>query len=122
MGDSEDPTRRGFSLRPLAILADSGPSPPRLPTGCPMPGHLLTAVALLALGWADPDAQRRAAMNSGGNPARGKALFASDVTKCSACHKVRGRGGEVGPDLSQVAGKLDRTHLIESILDPSAQV
>jgi putative heme-binding domain-containing protein len=87
-----------------------------------MPGHLLTAVALLALGWADPDAQRRAAMNSGGNPARGKALFASDATKCSACHKVHGRGGEVGPDLSQVAGKLDRTHLIESILDPSAQV
>lgn len=38
------------------------------------------------------------------------------------CHKVGGQGGDVGPDLSQVGGKLDRTHLIESILDPSAEI
>src|SRR5207248_2853272 len=69
-----------------------------------------------------PDALRRAAMNSGGNPGRGKALFGSQAAKCASCHKVHGQGGDVGPDLSQVGGKFDRTHLIESILDPSAQI
>src|SRR5262245_45433146 len=71
---------------------------------------------------ADPDALRRAAMNQSGNPKRGQVVFASATAKCATCHKVHGQGGDVGPDLSQVGGKLDRTHLIESILDPSAQI
>jgi putative heme-binding domain-containing protein len=70
----------------------------------------------------DQDEQRRAAMNQGGDAKKGKLLFASPGPKCLTCHKVNGQGGEVGPDLSQVAGKLDRTHLIESVLDPSAQI
>jgi putative heme-binding domain-containing protein len=69
-----------------------------------------------------PDVLRRAAMNSGGNRDRGKAIFAVAHTKCATCHKIHGQGGDVGPDLSQVGGKLDRTHLIESILDPSAEI
>jgi putative heme-binding domain-containing protein len=71
---------------------------------------------------ADPRALREAATNNGGNPKRGAALFASATTRCAVCHKVHGHGGDVGPDLSQIGGKLDRTHLIESILDPSAQI
>jgi putative heme-binding domain-containing protein len=71
---------------------------------------------------ADPDALREAAMNNGGDPKQGKAIYLSAAAKCASCHKVHGQGGEVGPDLSQVGGKLDRTHLIESILDPSAEI
>ena len=48
--------------------------------------------------------------------------FLTQAAKCLVCHKVQGKGGDVGPDLSQVGGKFDRTHLIESILDPSAQI
>jgi len=70
----------------------------------------------------DPNALRQRAMNSGGTRERGKAIFVSTTARCAACHKVAGKGGEVGPDLSQVGGKLDRTHLIESILDPSAEI
>jgi putative heme-binding domain-containing protein len=69
-----------------------------------------------------PNMRRRAAMNSAGDAVKGKELFASGVAKCSVCHKVQGQGGDAGPDLSLVAGKLDRTHLIESVLDPSAQI
>src|SRR6516164_6678575 len=65
---------------------------------------------------------RQTAMNSGGDPRRGKAIYLSAAAKCATCHKVHGQGGDVGPDLSQVGGKLDRTHLIESILDPSAEI
>lgn len=68
------------------------------------------------------DEQRRAAMNSQGNAERGRQLFSSASAKCDTCHKVAGTGGEAGPDLSLVAGKLDRTHLIESLLDPSALI
>jgi putative heme-binding domain-containing protein len=72
----------------------------------------------------DPYALRQAAMNSGGNRDRGKAIFSTPASRCLVCHKVQGQGqgGEVGPDLSQVGGKLDRTHLIESVLDPSAEI
>src|SRR5262245_15054084 len=55
---------------------------------------------------ADPDALRRAAMNQGGDPKRGKAVYLSAAAKCATCHKVHGQGAEVGPDLSQVGGKL----------------
>jgi putative heme-binding domain-containing protein len=61
-------------------------------------------------------------MNDAGNPDRGKAVFASPATRCAACHKVHGQGGDAGPDLSQIGGKFDRTHLIESVLDPSAEI
>jgi putative heme-binding domain-containing protein len=69
---------------------------------------------------ADPDVLRQAAMNNGGDRKKGEALYLS--AKCATCHKVHGKGGDGGPDLSQVGGKLDRTHLIESILDPSAEI
>jgi putative heme-binding domain-containing protein len=71
---------------------------------------------------ADPNALRQAVMNNGGDPKRGKAIYLSAAAQCATCHKVHGQGGDVGPDLSQVGGKLDRTHLIESILDPSAEI
>jgi putative heme-binding domain-containing protein len=71
---------------------------------------------------ADLYALRQAAMNQGGDPKRGKAIYLSAAAKCATCHKIQGQGGEVGPDLSHVGGKFDRTHLIEAVLDPSAEI
>jgi putative heme-binding domain-containing protein len=92
-------------------------------------GLLLASVTDLLLltagvGSAGPNlnALRQAAMNNGGDARRGKAIYLSAKAHCATCHKVHGQGSEVGPDLSQVGGKLDRTHLIESILDPSAEI
>jgi putative heme-binding domain-containing protein len=65
---------------------------------------------------------RQAAMNRAGDPKRGQAIYLSAAAKCATCHKIHGQGGEVGPDLSQIGGKFDRTHLIEAILDPSAEI
>ena len=60
---------------------------------------------------------------NGGNKDRGKKLF-FDVkgSNCVKCHKVRGEGGEVGPDLSSIATRYDRAKLIESVLYPSKQI
>jgi len=65
----------------------------------------------------------RYAMTHAGNAARGKELFdESKVTRCLVCHRVGSRGGKIGPDLSKIGGKFDRVHLIESLLNPSAQI
>ncbi len=69
-----------------------------------------------------PEALRAAALTRRGDPGRGEAVFADARTRCSVCHKVHGRGGDVGPDLSLVGGKFDRPHLIESVLEPSRQI
>ena len=43
------------------------------------------------------------------------------VAVCLACHKLKGEGNDVGPDLGTVANKpIDQ--LIESILDPNRAV
>ena len=70
----------------------------------------------------NPDVLRQAAMIGAGNPEAGKEVFISEAAKCATCHKVGGQGGNAGPELSQIGGKLDRTHLIESILQPSLEI
>ena len=57
-----------------------------------------------------------------GDPSRGRQVFRSSTAQCSTCHRVRGRGGDVGPDLSDVATKLDRSALLDAILNPSASI
>lgn len=53
-----------------------------------------------------------------GDPARGQKHFQS---LCMPCHKLRGEGSEVGPDLGMVSGKPD-DWLLTAILDPSQAV
>jgi putative heme-binding domain-containing protein len=70
-----------------------------------------------------PDILRQRALTQRGDARRGRDLFFdTKVTRCSVCHRVQQAGGEVGPDLSQIGGKFDRPHLIESILEPSRQI
>lgn len=62
------------------------------------------------------------ALSHAGDPANGELLFRDKRTKCDTCHKVAGKGGEVGKDLSSIGGKFGRPHLIESLLEPSRQI
>jgi len=69
-----------------------------------------------------PELERHA-LSKAGDSARGRELFFQEsVTKCAICHKVNGRGGDVGPDLTHIGGKFGRPHLIESLLEPSRQI
>src|SRR5204863_809618 len=59
----------------------------------------------------------------GGDRANGEKLFKEHaVAQCFRCHKVQGTGGEAGPDLSKVAAQKDRRYLLESIVDPNANI
>mgnify|MGYP003892859165 CR=1 FL=1 len=53
-----------------------------------------------------------------GNSANGHALF---LANCAACHKLKGEGNEIGPDLGTIAGKPTE-QLLEAIFDPSRAV
>jgi putative heme-binding domain-containing protein len=58
---------------------------------------------------------------AGGDPQRGEALFFGDQAKCSQCHKVGGKGGEVGPDLTALWTR-DRAEIYRDIFEPSAVI
>ena len=60
----------------------------------------------------------KAAAKPTGSAARGKELFYGDAN-CSLCHMVEGRGGRVGPDLTDVGGSRTRDALIDSVRHPS---
>ncbi len=56
-----------------------------------------------------------------GNAGQGAKLYAT-IAKCNTCHVVNGEGKEVGPNLSEIGGKLARQALFESIVFPSAGI
>lgn len=98
---------------PFALAVDSG--------GRPIPSDRLT------LPWAPPPPSvspftpAPVAVLTGGDPAKGAILFKGDQAKCAACHKVRGEGGEVGPDLSDAA-RRGREWTYQQINEPSAVI
>ena len=58
---------------------------------------------------------------SGGDPAKGEAVFFGQAAKCGDCHAFQGRGKQVGPNLSDV-GKRELSWLYRSIAEPSAEI
>jgi putative membrane-bound dehydrogenase-like protein len=63
-----------------------------------------------------------AAIGFGGQPDEGRKLFFSDRVGCAKCHRAQGEGGKVGPDLTVIARASDRAKLVNSILNPSANI
>ncbi len=56
----------------------------------------------------------------GRNFKKGKAYFAA--TTCNRCHAVRGEGGNIGPELTQIGTRFSTKDMLEAILDPSKSV
>ena len=56
------------------------------------------------------------------DPEAGRRIFEhSKVATCAKCHRVEGRGADIGPDLSLI-GRTDRRWIVESVLQPAAVV
>lgn len=102
----------------------------------PHPARLFIAMSLLllqgfALAEAWEDQQRAYALakkpsgrwENRGSALRGEKIFGDPEGPlagiCATCHRVRGLGGDIGPDLSLVGSAHDRAELITSILEPS---
>ncbi len=71
----------------------------------------------------DPLEKYRPALAKG-NPNVGRILFHSNnKIRCAACHKIGHMGGGfVGPNLTDVGNRLTSEQILESLIDPSAQI
>ena len=64
--------------------------------------------------------QGRAAEQATGDAEKGRAVYAANG--CAGCHRIRGDGGRMGPDLSDIGALRSLTHLQTSILNPDESV
>ncbi len=86
-----------------------------------MPTVREKAQKLFTAAHADRDAVIReyaVAETLNGNPGRGAALFRKH---CAVCHRLRGEGRQIGPDLESI-GEKPISFLLQSILDPNREV
>ncbi len=50
----------------------------------------------------------------------GKNFFAAVM--CQSCHKMRGEGADIGPDLTQLGTRFSTTNMLESIITPDKTI
>lgn len=53
------------------------------------------------------------------NIKRGESVF---ITNCSNCHKLENTGKGIGPDLTGIGMKFNKTELLDAIINPSAAI
>ncbi len=106
----------------LALSTGEGPLRLRVANGSqalPRPAFVLPWAPPSLL--PSPSSPVPAELLTDGDPVKGEAVFLSEAAKCSVCHTVRGKGGVIGPDLSNLAGR-DRTWIYQNIVEPSASI
>jgi putative heme-binding domain-containing protein len=108
--------RRAANDEELSRIIINGVPGTPMPPSAFKPDQVMQIVAFLR---AFPSI--RARQSSSGDASRGRALF-EGKGGCLDCHRVSGRGGRSGPDLSDV-GELRRPADIEqSLVDPGAVI
>jgi len=58
---------------------------------------------------------------AGGDFERGRSLFFGEQLKCATCHRIRGEGGVLGPDLSNLVSR-DAASVLRDIKEPNASI
>ena len=105
-------------------------NPPRLQVSIQTGGETMPRVPVarddFGVTWAPPIPPRPGPLTNvpkltGGDPARGAAVFKSAEAKCANCHRVGGEGGTVGPDLSKLADR-GLNVVYRDIFEPSAEI
>lgn len=51
---------------------------------------------------------------------QGKNMYAASV--CSSCHSMRGEGGQIGPDLTQLGTRFSVKDMLEAIIEPNKSI
>ncbi len=57
----------------------------------------------------------------GGNVDAGRRVFYDARVSCAKCHRIEGRGGRAGPDLTNLKTAKNRPQILKSILHPSQE-
>ena len=59
----------------------------------------------------------------GGDPRRGRHIFFdNDNAQCMRCHSYDDRGGNAGPRLNGIAGRISREQILQALISPSARL
>ena len=59
----------------------------------------------------------------GGDWAKGRVIYETNLAaQCMRCHSLRGKGGDVGPLLDGLANRREPEHILQSVVDPQAEV
>lgn len=81
------------------------------------------AVEAMGVSTGRPPGYSTVLLASGGNPEAGKEVFLHHpAAECVRCHIVGDRGGTAGPSLTQVGSRLRIEKLVESLVEPGAEV
>lgn len=102
---------------PLELHADI------LDAAAPLP-QLAGARARWTNSWAKNDALApyRSAL-AGGDAAQGRRIFSERADLgCQRCHKLRGEGGDVGPDLTRLGRLKGREYVLRALVEPDAEI
>ena len=87
-------------------------------------GEALASLALYQAAKApdDPLAKYRESL-AGGDPHLGREILLNHVlAQCIRCHQIDGRGGEIGPELKDVAKRLSPEKLLASLVLPQEDI
>ena len=132
--DGRATVRVEAAAEPTEVLVALPTAPGRAPTlawsvapGNPPGAATVPPMAAHGLAWAPPPLPPVVApeippgLARGGDPARGALVFAGEAAKCATCHRVRGQGGQIGPDLSNLS-QTSRAWVYQNIVEPSASI
>jgi putative heme-binding domain-containing protein len=89
--------------------------------GTEMPGHWFTPREIRQVAAFVESLGRVAPQKIAGDPMRGETLY-TGKGGCAHCHTVNGRGGALGPDLTDIGARRSPSYLRESLIDPEAAV
>ncbi len=79
----------------------------------------LSASTASAHAAAKKKAVKKTAGGSAASSAQGKSLVAA--SGCTGCHKIGGKGGTTGPDLTHVGSKASASQIADKIKNPKAK-
>ena len=86
----------------------------------PGAGNLTDMEVWRMVGYVQQLGRRGASEPITGDAAAGAAVYANAA--CAQCHSIDGRGGYLGPDLSDIGARRAVRHLRQSIADPNADI
>jgi putative heme-binding domain-containing protein len=70
----------------------------------------------------DLDAWNNLLNEAGDADAGGRLFFSSLAARCGVCHQHEGRGGRIGPDLTNIGRSNNREQIIAAVLQPSREI
>ena len=60
---------------------------------------------------------------AGGDARKGQqVLMQNPLAECTRCHAIRGRGADVGPELTKIGAMLTREQLYEALVEPNKRI